>query len=137
MTRHVGDPFVTVWKRSVGGPIQPFDATDPVHLFVINTGDRDHFGLFIFPVGMLREHGVVSATGSGGKRSFRVYPPWMRTTNRQASSAQAWHVDYFPARWARHTCRHRSCPSPITGGSLHLSAHPQSQHLRPFHRGLI
>ncbi|MBG0824220.1 MepB family protein [Planomonospora sp. ID91781] len=87
--------FVTVWKRSPAGPIQPFDAADPVDLFVISTRDRHHFGQFVFPTDVLREHGVVSANGSGGKRAFRVYPPWVITTNRQVGSTQAWQVDFF------------------------------------------
>ncbi|MFJ7148875.1 MepB family protein [Streptomyces sp. NPDC100445] len=87
--------FVTVWKRSPAGPIQPFDATDPVDLFIISTHDHHHFGQFVFPMDALRQHGVVSANGSGGKRAFRVYPPWVTTSNRQASSAQAWQLDFF------------------------------------------
>ncbi|GHB81670.1 hypothetical protein GCM10010347_60620 [Streptomyces cirratus] len=87
--------FVTVWKRSPAGPIQPFDAADPVDLFVISTRDRHHFGQFVFPMDALRRHGVVSANGSGGKRAFRVYPPWVTTANRQAGSAQAWQLDFF------------------------------------------
>ncbi|MFG2668983.1 MepB family protein [Streptomyces sp. NPDC048387] len=87
--------FVTVWKRSPAGPIQPFDAADPVDLFVISTRDHDRFGQFVFPVDALRQHGVVSADGSGGKRAFRVYPPWVTTTNRQAGSAQTWQLDFF------------------------------------------
>ncbi|MDH6709423.1 hypothetical protein P3T27_006169 [Kitasatospora sp. MAA19] len=87
--------FVTVWKRSPGGPIQPFDTTDPIDLIVISTRDHHHFGQFIFPMDALRQHGVVSTNGAGGKRAFRVYPPWVTTTNRQASSAQAWQLDHF------------------------------------------
>ncbi|MCX5376267.1 MepB family protein [Streptomyces sp. NBC_00091] len=87
--------FVTVWKRSPGGPIQPFDATDPVDLFVISSREDHHFGQFVFPLRALRRHGVVSAAGAGGKRAFRVYPPWVATSNRQADKAQAWQLDYF------------------------------------------
>ncbi|MEU8520166.1 MepB family protein [Streptomyces sp. NBC_01216] len=87
--------FVTVWKRSPAGPIQPFDATDPVDLFVISTRDDHHFGQFVFPMDALRRHGVVSVNGSGGKRAFRVYPPWVAPANRQAGSAQAWQLGFF------------------------------------------
>ncbi|MFJ6050888.1 MepB family protein [Streptomyces sp. NPDC092307] len=87
--------FVTVWKRSPEGPIQPFDAADPVDLFVISTRDGEHFGQFVLPLDALRRHGVVSTDGSGGKRAFRVYPPWVTTTNRQAGSAQKWQLDHF------------------------------------------
>ncbi|WP_286158164.1 MepB family protein [Streptomyces sp. CB03911] len=87
--------FVTVWKRSPAGPIQPLDAKDPVDLLVISTRDHQHLGQFVFPMDALRRHGVVSVNGSGGKRAFRVYPPWATTTNRQAGCAQAWQLDHF------------------------------------------
>ncbi|MDJ0385314.1 MepB family protein [Streptomyces sp. G-G2] len=87
--------FVTVWKRSAGGPIQPFDSTDAIDLFVISARDPHHFGQFVFPMDALRRHGVVAVDGRGGKRAFRVYPPWVTTTNRQAALAQAWQLGYF------------------------------------------
>ncbi|MFE0600461.1 MepB family protein [Streptomyces sp. NPDC058892] len=87
--------FVTVWKRSAGGPIQPFDAADPVDLFVISARQGEDFGQFVFPREVLRERNVVSTNGSGGKRAFRVYPPWAATTSRQARSTQAWQVEHF------------------------------------------
>ncbi|MCX4688774.1 MepB family protein [Kitasatospora purpeofusca] len=87
--------FVTVWKRSPAGPIRPFDATDPVDLFVISTRDDDHFGQFVFPVDALRRHDVVSADGAGGKRAFRVYPPWVTPASRQAARTQAWQLGFF------------------------------------------
>jgi hypothetical protein len=87
--------FVTVWKRSPGGPIQPFDVTDPVDLFVISCRDGEHFGQFVFAKDVLRRRGVVSVDGSGGKRAFRVYPPWVTTTNRQATGTRAWQLDHF------------------------------------------
>lgn len=50
--------FVTVWKRSPGGPIQPFDVADPVDLFVISCRDGEHFGQFVFS--RTRSAGVAS-----------------------------------------------------------------------------
>ncbi|MFC5144828.1 MepB family protein [Streptomyces aureoversilis] len=87
--------FVTVWKRSAGGPIQPFDAEDPVDLFVISTREGDRFGQFVFPRDVLHERGILSTNGSGGKRAFRVYAPWVTTTNRQARSTQVWQTEHF------------------------------------------
>ncbi len=87
--------FVTVWKRSVGGPIQPFDAEDPVDLFVISCCEGERFGQFVFPRDVLRERDIVATNGSGGKRAFRVYPPWVTTTNRQARSTQTWQVEHW------------------------------------------
>ncbi|MEV0374706.1 MepB family protein [Streptomyces sp. NPDC050636] len=87
--------FVTVWKRSADGPIQPFDAADPVDLFVISTREGRHFGQFVFPRAVLCEKGIVSRNGVGGKRAFRVYPPWVTTTNRQAGNTQKWQLNHF------------------------------------------
>jgi len=87
--------FVTVWQRSEEGPIRPFDADDGVDLFVISSRDDDGFGQFVFPREVLCERGIVSRNGRGGKRGFRVYPPWVTTTSRQAGSTQAWQVKYF------------------------------------------
>ncbi|WP_328671770.1 MepB family protein [Streptomyces sp. NBC_00322] len=87
--------FVTVWKRSASGPIQPFDAEDAVDLFVISTRDGRRFGQFVFPRDVLCERGIVSKNGSSGKRAFRVYPPWVTTSNRQARKSQIWQLNHF------------------------------------------
>ncbi|MEU7164550.1 MepB family protein [Streptomyces morookaense] len=87
--------FVTVWQRSAEGPIRPFGAADGVDLFVISSRDDDGFGQFVFPRDVLVRRGIVSHDGSGGKRGFRVYPPWVTTTGRQARSTRAWQVDHF------------------------------------------
>ncbi|MFF4101896.1 MepB family protein [Streptomyces sp. NPDC001903] len=87
--------FVTVWKRSPEGPIRPFDTADRVDLFVIGSHDDHGFGQFVFPVDALARHGVVSVDGAGGKRGFRLYPPWVATAGRQADRTQAWQVEYF------------------------------------------
>ncbi|MER7770910.1 MepB family protein [Kitasatospora sp. NPDC096140] len=87
--------FVTVWQRSEDGPIRPFDVEDGVDLFVVSSREGGHFGQFVFPREVLCERGVVSRDHTGGKRGFRVYPPWVTTTNRQARATQVWQVDYF------------------------------------------
>ncbi|PBC82956.1 MULTISPECIES: MepB family protein [unclassified Streptomyces] len=87
--------FVTVWKRSPGGPIQPFDSADAVELFVISSRQDGHFGHFVFPRDVLAERGIVSRSGTGGKRAFRIYPPWVEPASRQARSTQAWQLDHF------------------------------------------
>ncbi|MFG3408227.1 MepB family protein [Streptomyces sp. NPDC048142] len=87
--------FVTVWQRSADGPIRPFDSDDGIDLFVISSRDSGHFGQFVFPREVLCERGIVSRNGVGGKRGFRVYPPDVITTSRQARGTQAWQVNYF------------------------------------------
>ncbi|MFF8692318.1 MepB family protein [Streptomyces sp. NPDC015144] len=87
--------FVTVWQRSEEGPIRPFDMDDGVDLFVISCRDTNGFGQFVFPREVLCERGIVSRNGSGGKRGFRVYPPWVTTTSGQPHNTQAWQVRHF------------------------------------------
>ncbi|TMU97413.1 hypothetical protein FGK60_05690 [Streptomyces sp. DASNCL29] len=55
----------------------------------------DEGGEFVFPRAVLCERGVVSRDRRGGKRGFRVYPPWVTTANRQARGTQAWQVNHF------------------------------------------
>ncbi|MGW7379135.1 MepB family protein [Streptomyces sp. NPDC054794] len=87
--------FVTVWQRSTEGPIRPFDTDDGVDVFVISSRDDDGFGQFLFPRDVLCERGIMSRNGSGGKRGFRVYPPWVTTSSRQARTTQTWQTAYF------------------------------------------
>ncbi|MFB7631698.1 MepB family protein [Streptomyces sp. NPDC056149] len=107
--------FVTVWQRSAEGPIRPFDAEDGVDLFVISSRDGGHFGQFVFPREVLCERGIMSRNRSGGKRGFRVYPPWVTTTSRQASSTQAWQINYF---------LHVADNGPLDAARAHALYHP-------------
>jgi hypothetical protein len=86
--------FVTLWKRINQGPIQPFDSTDSIDLFVISVRKDNHFGLFIFPKAVLISKEIVSDKKEG-KRAIRVYPPWDITTSKQAQKTQNWQLEYF------------------------------------------
>lgn len=87
--------FVTVWKRIGSGPIKPFDVTDLVDLFIVCILDKNNHGQFIFPAAVLLKHDILSQNNKGGKRAFRVYPPWVTTTNNQSKKTQAWQTQYF------------------------------------------
>jgi len=87
--------FVTLWKRIKNGPIQPFDMSDKVELFVINVRKGNLFGQFVFPKSILCEKGIVSNENNGGKRAIRVYPPWELDLNQQAHKTQKWQLEYF------------------------------------------
>ncbi|MEE1739022.1 MepB family protein [Streptomyces sp. BE147] len=87
--------FVTLWQRSGDGPIRPFDAEDDVDLVVISTREGGHFGQFVLPREVLCERDIMSRNGTGGKRGFRVYPPWTTTTNRQAGRTQTWQLNHY------------------------------------------
>ncbi|WP_088044275.1 MepB family protein [Bacillus sp. EAC] len=87
--------FVTLWERIGDSPIQPYDISDPVDLFVISTRNDDKFGQFIFPKTVLCDQGILSNKGKGGKRAIRVYPPWDKPSSRQAKKTQTWQLEYF------------------------------------------
>ncbi|GAB5527337.1 MAG: hypothetical protein Roseis2KO_52090 [Roseivirga sp.] len=87
--------FVTLWKRSANGPIQPFEVSDPIDLFVINVSKDGLSGQFIFPKVVLLSKGVVSGKGKEGKRAMRVYPPWDTVMSKQAEKTQRWQTDFF------------------------------------------
>lgn len=87
--------FVTLWKREMGGPIQPYDMADSVDLFVISVRKESNLGQFVFSKAVLYEQDIVSNDGQGGKRAIRVYPPWDKTLNTQAKKTQKWQLKYF------------------------------------------
>ena len=87
--------FVTLWKRSSKGPIEPFSLSDPLDLVLISTRNQEQWGLFVFPKSILHQKGVVSDGTKEGKRALRVYPPWDTATNSQAKKTQQWQLDYF------------------------------------------
>jgi hypothetical protein len=87
--------FVTLWKRTKEkDPIEPFEITDNVDLFVITVKTEERFGQFVFPKSVLIEKGIVSNIKEG-KRAIRVYPPWDKTENKQSQKTQKWQLSYF------------------------------------------
>jgi hypothetical protein len=87
--------FVTLWKRAVGLPIEPFQDSDSMDFVVVSTRNAANFGQFIFPKSVLIENGIISTATKEGKRAFRVYPPWDVAENKQAQASQKWQLKYF------------------------------------------
>lgn len=87
--------FVTIWKRAGKKPIQPYDSSDNIDLFVVTVKTKNQFGQFIFPKSALIKQGVFSMNGKGGKRAIRVYPPWDKAESRQAEKTQNWQLEFF------------------------------------------
>jgi hypothetical protein len=87
--------FVTFWKRSEKGPIEPYAVSDEIDFFVINTKSDNKFGQFIFPKSVLSQQGIISTHLKEGKRGIRVYPPWDLTMSKQAQKTQKWQLEYF------------------------------------------
>jgi hypothetical protein len=87
--------FVTLWKRNETGITAPFDLNDALDFAIIWVKTTENNGKFIFPKAILHEKGILSNDQKGGKRGFRVYPPWDKAENRQAQATQKWQLDYF------------------------------------------
>lgn len=87
--------FVTFWKRSVAGPIEPFNATDPFDLYVVNVTTEHAVGQFVFPKSVLIKKGILTSSRKEGVRGFRVYPSWDVPNSKQAVRTQQWQLFYF------------------------------------------
>jgi hypothetical protein len=87
--------FVTIWQRNAEGITAPFDVSDDFDALIIHTRKDEKWGQFIFPKAILLEKSVISKKNKGGKRGFRVYPPWDVVDNKQAEKTQHWQTAYF------------------------------------------
>ena len=79
----------------VNGPIIPYDFSDPFDSLTVSIEKSGHVGQFVFPKEVLRERGVISVNGQGGKRAIRVYPPWETVDSKQAKQSQLWQKKYY------------------------------------------
>jgi hypothetical protein len=88
--------FVTLWKRPTpAGEIAPLDTNDLVDFVVVAVSNATHCGQFIFNRSVLIAENIFSQAGKGGKRAFRVYPPWTKPVAQQAIKTQQWQAHYF------------------------------------------
>lgn len=91
--------FVTLYKRIESGTIAPFDMTDKIDLVIICSKKENNQGYFVFPKSELIKRGIFTDK-KGGKRAFRVYPPWDVANSSQALKTQNWQLNYFTSREA-------------------------------------
>ncbi len=87
--------FVTFWKRNENGSIEPYHETDGFDFYIVNVWTQSVSGQFVFPKSVLMERGIISTNKKEGKRGFRVYPAWDKTTSKQAITTQKWQLNYF------------------------------------------
>lgn len=87
--------FVTFWKRSAKGPIEPFNESDEVDFYLVNVRNENRLGQFVFPKAVLIQRGIISTETREGKRGFRVYPTWDIAKSDQAKRTQKWQLEYF------------------------------------------
>jgi len=87
--------FVAVWRRAQDGSTEPFPAEEGIGLLVVTAREGNNAGHFAFPGSALVKHRIVSVKGVGGKRGFRVYPPWSEVSSGQALRTQQWQCAFF------------------------------------------
>jgi len=90
--------FVTHWRRTADGTTGPYgvhDSADTLLVTAAEHGPHPARGVFVFDRASLVAHGIVEGDGHGGKRGFRVYPPWSLTAPGQAARTQRWQVEHF------------------------------------------
>ncbi len=88
--------FVTLWKRPTpSSEIAPINAGDQVALAMVSIEDGQHAGYFVFAHQVLLERNIFSLNGVGGKRAFRVYPPWSKPMASAAVKTKAWQGPHF------------------------------------------
>lgn len=89
--------FVTLWKRLENpSVIAPLDSLDNIDYLIVNVSFENEIGqfIFIFDKKILIEKGILTSEKEG-KRAFRLYPPWDKTTSKIAQLSQAWQKPYF------------------------------------------
>jgi len=87
--------FVTFWRRSEDGPIEPLHETDRFDFYIVQVRLGKKFGQFVFPKSILIKKGILSTDIKEGKRAFRVYPIWDTPKSKQAERTQKWQLKYF------------------------------------------
>jgi len=111
--------FLAIWQRPSTGKINgnkpiPLTANELDYLFIHVERDASvavneersnsaKQGMFIFPVALLIEKGIVCATNSKGKTGFRVFPPWSqdrgvagtKVFSQSGKKTQRWQLPYF------------------------------------------
>jgi hypothetical protein len=94
--RKVGQ-FVTVWKRPKPvSIIVPFDINDGIDFLVVSVSDGiSCTGQFVFDQKILLVKDIMSQDNKGGKRGFRLYPPWAKPLSAEALKTQKWQLPYF------------------------------------------
>jgi hypothetical protein len=88
--------FVTLWKRSHRSePIAPIDTQDGILLVIILVEAPGHQGVFLFDRPILQAKNIFSINGKGGKRAFRLYPPWTDPRASDAIQTQRWQLPFY------------------------------------------
>lgn len=111
--------FLAIWQRPFVDSLNdnkpiPLTSNDLDYLFVQVTSQTSvkaiegsvkstQHGMFIFPIALLLEKGIVYSTKNKGKTGFRVFPPWSQNRgeigtkvfSESGKKTQRWQLPYF------------------------------------------
>ena len=109
--------FLALWQRTVsegshGNKPIPLTPSELDYLFIqveshsTHSEELEHsakYGMFIFPVSLLIDKGIVSSGTSKGKIGFRVFPPWSQSRgsvgtkvfSESGKITQRWQMPFF------------------------------------------
>lgn len=101
--------FLSIWKRpdensADSGTNIPYQEYDLDYLFVeVSDGETSKRGMYIFPLAVLINKGIVTSDKAKGKMAFRVFRPWTSSRGElkskvfsdSAKKTQRWQSDYF------------------------------------------
>lgn len=109
--------FLAVWKRPTSEDVNgnkpiPLRSSELDYLFIQverhstileELEPKSKCGMFIFPVSLLIEKGIVSSLKSKGKTGFRVFPPWSedrgivgtKVFSESGKKTKRWQIPFF------------------------------------------
>jgi hypothetical protein len=88
--------FLTLWKRPEPyADIMPFGIEDGFEFVVVVVKSPTGLGQFVFSADVLEGRDIFSRLRQGGKRAFRVYPPWVDVVTAQGKTTQKWQSRYY------------------------------------------
>lgn len=87
--------FLAIWEKNSENKNVPFDIEKFPEYLVVNIMDGDQKGRFIFPKSILYSQGILSSPTEKGKMAFRIYAPWNKNLNSNASKVAKWQLPFF------------------------------------------
>lgn len=87
--------FLAIWEKNSENKNIPFDIEKFPDYLVVNIMDGNQKGRFFFPKSILLSQGILSSQTEKGKMAFRIYAPWDKNLNSNASKVAKWQLPFF------------------------------------------
>lgn len=87
--------FLAIWEKDSENKNVPFNDNQFPDYLIVNIIDGERKGQFIFPKTVLKQQGILASTATPGKMAFRVYTPWDKDLNVNATKTAKWQRPYF------------------------------------------